>query len=310
MRIVSLLPSATEVLFALGKGGDVVGRTHECDHPEGVSNIPTVTRDLLPPGLVSAAIDSAVADSIRDQHTIYQLDVEALLALDPDVVITQSVCGVCAVPTALVEDVVCTMPRRARVVSADPHTLEEVLESIIDVGEAVGAPADARRVVEGLRARLQRLASAVEGRPRPTTAVVEWPDPVYTAGHWVPEMVGAAGGRSVLGDGGRPSVPVALERLVEAKPEVVVLAFCGFDLAETLPRFEEVAHSPQWKEITASARTVAVDGSSYFSRPGPRVVDGVELLAWALHRPHPSLRPPEGRAAELATSGWVDLAAA
>ena len=289
MRIVSLLPSATEILFAVGAGDQVVGVTHECDFPPQARELPHVTEDLLPTGLSALEIDRAVAAGVRDHHTIYRLDEELLRSLEPDVVVTQALCEVCAVPTRLVEQAVCSMPREARVVSSDPQDLEGIFASILEIGAVVGAD-DSEALVASLRDRLRQVRKLVAGLPQPRVAVLEWPDPPYAPGHWVPGMVEAAGGRSVLGSSGRPSRRMAWEEILDSRPDVVVLAFCGFNLAETLGRADEIEGEP-WRRLTESVEVVAVDGSAYFSRPGPRVVDGVELLAWALHGLD-DLRPP------------------
>ncbi|MGH8936101.1 MAG: cobalamin-binding protein [Acidimicrobiia bacterium] len=293
MRIVSLLPSATEILFAVGAGDQVVGVTHECDFPPEARGLPVVTEDLLPGGLSAVEIDRAVAAGVRDRHTIYRLDEELLRGLEPDVVVTQALCEVCAVPTRLVEQAVCSMPRAARVVSSDPPDLEGIFVSMREIGAVVGA--DTEPGLAPLRVRLAQVRELVEGLPQPRVAVLEWPDPPYAPGHWVPDMVEAAGGRSVLGSSGRPSRRVTWKEVLDSRPEVVVLAFCGFDLAETVRRADEIEGEP-WRRLTESVEVMAVDGSAYFSRPGPRVVDGVELLAWLLHKPD-DLQPPPGGAA-------------
>lgn len=298
-RIVSLLPAVTETLFAIGRGDEVVGVTHECDHPAEAASRPAVTSDLLPHGLTSAQIDEAVVDSLGDVHTIYRLDEERLVELDPDLIVTQALCEVCAVPTARVKEAVCTMPRRARVLSSDPETLEGVLEGIVEIGQAVEAGDAARELVGELRTRIRTVERAVSGRPRPRTVVLEWPDPPYAPGHWVPDMVEAAGGQNALGESGRPSRRTSWEEVLEADPEVVVLGFCGFDLARTIERLEEIEGRPEWERLLSRARVVALDGSAYVSRPGPRLVDGVELLAWLLHRPGELLPPGPSQATIL-----------
>ncbi len=309
MRVVSLVPSGTEILFAVGMGASVVARTHECDYPPEVRHLPAVTADVLPPGRSSAAIDEAVRAGLADRHTIYRLDADRLRELAPDVVVTQRTCPVCAVPAAAVDEVVCTMPRATRVVATNPRDLDGVWESIVDVAEAVDAGTQGASLVGRIRRRLSRLARLVAGRTRPRVAVVEWPDPPYAPGHWVPGMVSAAGGEPVFGEPGAPSRPAALAELREAKPDLIVLAFCGFDLLETQARMRELARHEGWIDVARGARVVAVDGSAYFSRPGPRLVEGIGLLAWAMHRPHPELQPHPGRGAELIEAGWVDLAA-
>lgn len=307
MRIASLLPSATEILFALDRGPQVVGVTHECDHPAGAQNLPILTTNLL--GSVDAArdIDDAVAASVRDRHTIYRLDEIALAAADPDLVVTQSLCEVCAVPALAVHDALCSMPRRARIVESNPTTLAGVMESILSIAEAANAEPRGRQLVADLSRRLDRVATAVAARPRPRVAVVEWPDPVFAPGHWIPDMVASAGGINVLGASGRPSRRIPMEALVASQADVIVLGFCGYGLHDTQVRLRELAALDGWAEATRHARLLAVDGSAYFSRPGPRLVDGVELLAWALHRPA-ELRPAVRLGAELIEAGWVDVA--
>ncbi len=309
MRVVSLVPSATETLFAVGKGVNVVGRTHECDYPPEVRHLPAVTSDLLSTGQPSSAIDEAVRAGLADHHTIYRLDPGRLRALQPDVVVTQWTCPVCAVTAAEVDAAVCTLSPAARVVTTDPRDLEDVWQSIVDVADVVEAGTQGASLVGRIRRRLARLDRLVAGRRRPRVAVVEWPDPPYSPGHWVPDMVTAAGGEPVFGEAGAPSRPAELRELADAKPDLVVLAFCGFDLLETRARMRELARHDGWIDVARSARVVAVDGSAYFSRPGPRLVEGIGLLAWAMHRAHPELQPHPGRGAELIEAGWVDLAA-
>lgn len=309
MRIASLLPSTTEIVYALGRGDDLVARTHECDHPEAARAVKPVTSDLLDRKLPAAEIDQAVTTGMRDEHTIYQLDAAALRSLEPDVVLTQSLCGVCAVPTTMVHEALCVMPAQAQIVSADPTTLEGVLASIIDIGTAIGEEAEARTLAARLRSRLNWIASTVEPLDRPRVAIIEWPDPLYAPGHWVPDMVEAAGGSNCFGASGEPSRRVTIDDLATARPDVIVLGFCGFNLYETQARFRELTANPKWERATRHAQIFAVDGSAFVSRPGPRVVEGVELLAWALHRPHPDMKPAVGAGAKLIEAGWVDLSA-
>ncbi len=304
-RIVSLLPSATEILFAIGAGPEVVGVTHECDHPSAAADRPAVTRDLLPPGLSAAEIDAAVSTGIRDDHTIYALDTDALGAAAPDVVVAQQLCDVCAVPVDLVDDALCTVAPAARVVAADPHRLADLADTIRAVGAAVGAEDGAADVVADLQARLDAVADAVRARHRPDVAVLEWPDPPWLPGHWVPDMVEAAGGTSLLGSAGEPSRRADWDDLAALAPDVVVAAFCGFDLATTTAMVDDLADHDGWVRLVDGARVVAVDGSALFSRPGPRLVDGVEVLAHALHGVGPA--PSAGAAAEWRDAHWVPL---
>ncbi len=307
MRIVSLLPSATEILFAIGRGPNVVGVTHECDTPPAAAGLPRLTSNLLPPKQSARTIDAAVTASVRDAHTIYHLDTAVLAELRPDVVVTQSLCDVCAVSIDAVDRVLCSMPATTRVVDSNPTTLGDVLDSITHIGAAVGAEVQSRHVVDRLWRRIEAVAAAIGSRPRPRVAVVEWPDPVFAPGHWIPGMVTAAGGINVIGTPGTASHRIPMETLVEARPDMIVLAFCGFGLHETQLRLRELAALDGWSDAVRHARLIAVDGSAFFSRPGPRLIDGIELLAWVLHRPH-QLRPPVRRGAELIEAGWVDVA--
>lgn len=283
-----------------------MARTHECDFPQEAARISPVTSSLVPTDTPSALIDKAVSASVADAHTIYAIDEEALAKAAPDLVVTQSLCSVCAVDTATVEK--CSLPSGAAVASFDPTNLAEVLASIGDIATAAGAGATGRAIVARLRSRLHWVTSLVAYLEPPRVAVIEWPDPLYAPGHWVPEMVEAAGGINVFGATGQGSRRTTVAELAEARPDVVVLAFCGYNLYETQARFKELTASPDFVEATRFARTFAVDGSAYFSRPGPRLIDGIELLAWALHRHHPRLQPPVGRGAKLIEAGWADIA--
>ena len=304
MRIAALLPSATEIVYALGLGDQLVAVTHECDYPRDARSHAHVTRSLLPVGLASARIDRAVRDSRRDAHTIYALDAQRLIQLAPDVVLTQSLCDVCAVPRSAVEDAVCSMPRGATVVSLDPHSLDEVLASIAGAGAALGVPERAQRLIDGLRERIAAVRAATEGRPRPRVFCCEWLDPIYCGGHWVPEQVRLAGGDDALGREGEPSATAAWDDVVRCRPEVIVLMPCGFNAPQTAARLDELAQRPAWDALPAvrAGRVFAVDGSAYFSRPGPRLVDGLELLARIFH-PDASTKPAlEGAALQLVSA--------
>ena len=301
-RVVSLLPSATEIVCALGLRDRLVGVTHECDSPAGVADLPQLTSNLLAGGLPSRAIDQAVRSSLRsDAHTIYALGAERLRELAPDVVVTQELCEVCAVPTAAVEDAVCTMPREARVVSLDPLGLDDVFATIEQAGEALGVGDRGRELASGLRAELEAIRAATAAGDRPSVLAAEWLDPVYCGGHWVPEMIAAAGGRDALGSAREPSRRVAWEQVLAADPDVVVLMPCGYSAEEVVARYEEIAAAPQWPQLRAvrEGRVYAVDATSYFSRPGPRLVEGVRILARVLHRDAALRAPPEGAAYHL-----------
>ncbi len=312
MRVVSLLPSTTEIVVALGHGDDLVGITHECDYPAGLAGrVPAVTSDMLASGLTSAEIDEAVRASVSDAHTVYALDAEALRNLEPRLVLSQSLCEVCAVSADAVAAAVCSMPHEAEVLGVDPGDLDAVIDSISVVAQALGDAEAGDRLTAELRDRLNRVARLVEGRPRPRVAVLEWPVPPFAPGHWVPDMVTAAGGENLLGRSGEPSTPVEWSAILAAAPEVVVLAFCGFDASETVRRADEFGAEPAWLDLLASPQlsdVVVVDGSGLFSRPGPRVVDGVEVLAQLLHGPDlgGSVIAP-GTAFRLIDQHWVEV---
>lgn len=228
MRIASLLPSATEIVYALGLGDQLVAVTHECDFPADAAAKPQVTHNLLPPGLSSLQIDAAVRRGLRDAHTIYALDADRLIEQAPDVVLTQSLCEVCAVPRSTVEEAVCTMPREAVLVSLDPHTLEEVLESIVAAAGALGVADRGRELVRSLRRRIDAVEAATRVVPvRPRVLCCEWLDPVYCGGHWVPEQVRLAGGEDGFGRPGEAARIVPWDDVPRYDPDVIVLMPCG-----------------------------------------------------------------------------------
>jgi iron complex transport system substrate-binding protein len=278
VRIASLIPAATEIAFALGLGDDVAGVTFECDYPPD----PRVGRAVLVGGLdthgrTTAEIDALVRERVAAGGDRYRLDEDAFRALDPDVVLTQDLCRVCALAS---DDVAAAMTRlgcRADVVTLDPHTLEEIFDAIVAVGTATGTADRAGALVGSLRERLLAVARIVNDRPRPRVFMLEWPDPPFVAGHWVPEMVSAAGGTAVLARPGARSVPTTWPEVAEADPDVVVVASCGFDLAGTAEHARQVL-----ERLPARAAVWAVDANAVIVRPGPRVVDGVEMLAAVL----------------------------
>jgi iron complex transport system substrate-binding protein len=295
MRIVSLLPSATEIAFDLGLGDDVVGVTHECDYPAAAATKAVVSHSTLDQaGLTPAAIDTAVAGSIDAGEAIYRLDTEMFGALQPDLILAQDLCRVCAVPTGQVEAALDTLGCSAEVVSLDPATLDDVIECLVTVGRATGTEERAQARAAELRERLAAVRQVTGGLDRPRTFALEWSDPPFTGGHWVPDMIDAAGGTSVLAEPGLPSRRVPWAEIEAAVPEVVVFMPCGYGLDEATKQGEELLFQ---REI-AGASLYAVDASSYFSRPGPRLVDGVEAMAWALH-PDAVPEPLPGRVARL-----------
>ncbi len=279
MRILSLLPSATEIVYALGLEDDLVGVTHECDWPPAARAKRSVSFSALPPAADPAEVDRLVSASIDGGEPIYRLDNEAVRELRPDLVLTQDLCAVCAVPSGHVNDALELLGCRAQVVSMDPSSLDDVLACILHVGDVTGTEGAARALVDRLRHRLEVVADSVATRPRPRTFALEWSDPPFNGGHWVPEMVELAGGEAVLASRGTPSVRVTWQQIVSAAPDVVVFMPCGYDLDGAAAE----ASSLLDRDELSGTTFIAVDASAYFSRPGPRLVDGVEILASALH---------------------------
>ena len=280
MRIVSLLPSTTEILFAVGAGDDVVGVTFECDYPTEARTRRIVSTSALPEGLSAAEIDRVVSQRMRAGEDLYHLDEGALAGLDADLVVTQDLCAVCAVDVSVVDDALAHLGCRADVLTIDPHTLEEVLDSVVTLGRSSGRTETADALVDGLRVRLAAVEGAVERRPRPRALVLEWTDPPFAPGHWVPEMVERAGAVSTLGRTGEKSYRTTWEAARASEPEVVVVAPCGYHLAGAA----ELAAELVAREVLPSGIPVwAVDANASFARPGPRLVDGIEALAAIAH---------------------------
>ena len=280
MRIVSLVPSSTEMLFALGLGADVVGVTHECDFPPPVRELPKVTRDVLPSGLSSAQIDAAVKERTLAGESIYELDVDRLQELEPDLIVTQALCAVCAVSYDDVRAIAEELDSQPLVISLDPRTVGEVLGDARTLAQATGAKDAAVELVRDASARIDRVRLAVRGANRPKVAALEWLDPPFVAGHWTPQLIEYAGGEDVLGFAGEHSEERSWDEVGAAQPDVVVVMPCGFD-AELAYREAEM-HRDRLAALGAG-EIVAVDAAAYFSRPGPRIVDGLELLAHILH---------------------------
>jgi iron complex transport system substrate-binding protein len=301
MRIASLVPSATEMLFALGLGDSVVGVTHECDYPPAAADRQHLTRSVIPPGLSAAEIDREVRERTERGAAIYELDADRLRELEPDLIVTQQVCEVCAVSYDDVSRVARTIPSDPSVLSLDPSTLGEVLADVRTLAAAANASEAGERLLAGTADRLDRVSAAVEGAERPRVLALEWLDPPYAGGHWVPQMIELAGGEDALGLAGERSRTFDWAEAEAALPEVAVAMPCGYGTEraaeETRPFLDRIA-------ATGARRAVAVDASSYFSRPGPRLVDGVELLAHLLH-PDRVDPPPPGRAVELDVSAPV-----
>ena len=282
MRIVSLVPAGTEIACALGAGDELVAVTHDCDFPPAVRALPRVTRSTVPSGSDSATIDGAVRAAVARGDSTFHLDAAALAAARPDVLLGQTLCEVCAVTVAQIPTVTDPPPT---IVPLDGHSLEGILTDIVRVGDALCRGAAAVRLVAELRERMAHVAAAVADAPRPRVVCLEWLDPLFNAGHWVPEQVTLAGGVDLLGRPLVPSIDFPWEQLVAADPDVLFLMPCGFDAERAVIEAQPLTARPGWHELSAvrSGRVYALDGNAYFSRPGPRVVDGIELLASLIH---------------------------
>lgn len=277
MRIVSLLPSTTEILFAIGAGDDVVAVTFECDHPAAARERQIVSTSTMPEGLSPREIDEFVAAAMARGEDLYRLDADALATIDADLVVTQDLCAVCAVDVSTVQDALAHLGCRAEVATIDPHTMSEVLDSVLDLGRHTGHIESATTLVDSLRVRISAVRAAVAERPTPRVLVLEWTDPPFAPGHWIPEMVELAGGLPTVGTAGAKSTRITWDTAHDSAPDLVICAPCGFDLdastalaASVAERFVDV---PVW----------AVDANASFARPGPRLVDGIETLAAILH---------------------------
>jgi len=288
MRIASLVPSATEMLYALGLGDSVVAVTHECDYPAAAKALPHLTTTVLPAGLGAAEIDRAVKARVAEGQALYELDEVLLAELAPDLIVTQSVCAVCAVSYEEVVEVAARLPSRPRVLQQDPSTLGEMLEDVVRLGEAAGIPREAHELRGELEGRLATVRAGVAGAGLPRVIALEWLDPPYVGGHWVPEMISIAGGEDVAGPPGLKSPEVSWGELSGLSPDVAIVMPCGWYVEEA--RAQALAY---WDQIAAlgARRVYAVDAASTFSRPGPRLIDGVELLG---HLLHPDLIDPPG----------------
>jgi iron complex transport system substrate-binding protein len=280
MRIVSLVPSATEMLFALGLGPDLIAVTHECDYPAAALELPKVTRDVLPPGLSAAQIDAAVKGRTLAGESIYELDTEMLHDLQPDLIVTQALCSVCAVSYDDVRTIAEEIDTQPMVIALDPHTVGEVLGDARTLAQATSTTDAAVDLIRDASARIDRIRLAVRGAPRPRVAALEWLDPPFAAGHWTPQLIEYAGAEDVLGFPGENSEERSWAEVAAAQPDVVIVMPCGYD-AEIAHREAEM-HRDELAAVGAG-EVVAVDAASYFSRPGPRIVDGLELLAHILH---------------------------
>jgi iron complex transport system substrate-binding protein len=287
MRICSLLPSATEIVYALGLGDQLCGVSHECDFPPEVAAKPTVIRSVFDPSTLSSLeIDRAVMERLRQGEGVYTIDLDRLKQADPDLILTQELCDVCAIPYSEVKRAVEQLGRQPLLLPLSPTLLGDVLDDIRRVGEAAGKRKKAESLVACLQSRIDGVAAvATSAAERPTTFCLEWADPLYVSGHWVPEMVGLAGGTDGLGMKGKPSIAIEWDRVVRYAPDVVILMPCGFDVERTVRELPLLTRLAGWSDLPAvkRGRVYAVNGSAYFNRSGPRLVDGLELLAKILH---------------------------
>ena len=303
MKIVSLLPSATEIAFALGLQNEVQGVTDGCDYPAEAATKPVVSRSRLDVGddATAADVDGAVREAVKDGEPLYALDTDLIQRIQPDLILTQDLCRVCAVPTGDVEDALGVLGCHADVLSLDPHTVDDVLDDVVRVGEYTERAAEARLLVDDLRRRMALVEERTRNLAPVSTFPLEWLEPPFSGGHWVPDLIVRARGTPVLCAPGEHSRPLRWADVGAAQPEVVVFMPCGYDLAaaakesQGLAGVAELRETPAWRD----GRVWVVDATSYFSRPGPRIIDGLELLAWVMH-PDAFAEPPPGRVARIA----------
>jgi iron complex transport system substrate-binding protein len=293
MRVVSLLPAATEIVAALGLVDSLVGVSHECNYPPDVNGKPRVSHcEVYGKDLPSADVDRWVSDALSSNGALYTIDEPLLRELAPDVIVTQQLCDVCAIDYRTISAIADSLPGRPRLVSLSPSSFTDVLDDIRRVAAALGVPERGEALVASLETRVEAVHSrASRARVRPRCVQVEWIDPLYCSGHWNPELVEIAGGVDPLGLPGKPSVRTAWENLVAARPEVLVLACCGYEIERTLEDLRLLQSRPAWAALPAvrDGRVYAVNGCAYFSRPGPRLVDSLEILAQIIH---PEIFPP------------------
>jgi iron complex transport system substrate-binding protein len=285
MRICSLLPGATEILYRLGLGDQIVGVTHECDYPPEAKQKPVMVRSIIDSnGLTSSEIDRAVGAALQGGNALYTLDRQALREAAPDLILTQGLCDVCALDHQQVLDAARELPRLPEILALNPHSLTDLLTDIVRIGEATGHRAAAEALAGNLQRRIDHASSA-EPYARPRVVCLEWFEPLYVAGHWVPEVVALAGGLDVLGRAGEASAKIEWHRVVDARPEVLLLMPCGFDTRRAAREATPLRQHKGWGELPAvkTGNVFALNGNAYFSRPGPRLVDGLEILRRILH---------------------------
>ncbi|MCI5107554.1 MAG: cobalamin-binding protein [Pseudomonadales bacterium] len=288
MRIVSLLPSATEILALVGLKEQLVGVSHECDYPPAVQNLPHVTRSAIHGGLPSAEIDSLVREQLENEQALYHLNMELLHELQPDLIVTQALCDVCAVAASEVDAAACLLPGNPKVINLEPMCLQEVFDTIALVGEETGHQEQAKQALTGLHDRVKRvreMSAAISECDKPRVAFLEWITPLFNAGHWTPELIDYAGGIDCLGSKHQPSHTVTEEELLKARPDVLFVAQCGFREERCRQDLPALTRIPGFDTLPCSHRgeLYYTDGNAYFSRPGPRLVDSLEIMAHCLH---------------------------
>lgn len=285
MRIASLLPGATEIAYALGLGDQIVGVTHECNYPHDAKQKRIVVRSGIDSTCLSGLeIDRKVAELLQAGKGLYTIDEQAFIAAAPDIILTQGLCDVCALDYNDVVNASELLPHAPKIISLNPHSFTDILEDILRVGAATNCETDAEALVRGLRQRIDRVGHR-EPDYRPRVVCLEWFEPLYVAGHWVPEMVALAGGHDVLGRIGEPSFKVDWSRVLDAKPDVILLMPCGFDVRRTVKESTPLRRLEGWNDLPAAKanNVYALNGNAYFSRPGPRLVNGLEILARVIH---------------------------
>lgn len=296
MHIASLLPSATEIVNALGLRERLVGVSHSCDWPPGVEDLPHLTSTAVPVDAGSREIDDHVRRRLAGEGALYALDLDALEAARPDIVVSQRLCDVCAVSMSEVENALCSLSSAPRLVDTEPSCLDDVFGDIRRVADAAGVPGQGEAVVAGLAARmraLKRRTAAIPAGARPRLAMIEWLDPPFNSGHWSPELVEAAGAVDVLGPPRKPSHTIDWDEVLASRPGIVLLSVCGFDIDRTLRELDAIGAEPGWRAVwkAVGGRVLVMDGNAHFSRPGPRLVEATETLAHALH---PDIHPRFG----------------
>lgn len=285
-RVVSLIASSTETLHALGAGDLQVARSHECDYPPSVLELPAITRPKFKVEGSSAEVDKAVRSLVERGLAVYEVDADALEALKPDVILTQDQCEVCAVSLADVERAVCTfVGSQPSIVSMRPHTMADIYSDIGRVAEAIGRPKAGEKLVAAMQERIAAISAKVAGLPKKRLAFIEWVDPPMSGGHWMPELIEAAGGTSVFGVTGQTSPWITWKEVAAADPDVILVAPCGYDIAVTSREVKPLARYGIWQELRAvrAGNVFLADGNAFFNRPGPRLVESTEILAEILH---------------------------